>query len=359
MQKMIWLAAGLVAAGPAGADVSRLDAARATLVIAGRSYDLPLDWRRPASPAAGAALFVETEKDDALAPLAIARGMSVVLVDLGPVPAPARVDALRDLARKLRETSGAKRVIARGAGETGVALAAAGDAFDGVLLQDAAAGAAKAPRSIYVWGGDAYWRATAPTLGAETPKERRFFLPGVAPTSASTNCAAPVNMRSAAPAMRALLVALDDWTKGVKPPPSRIPGAADLVDARTMAWPKIRDLPAPPSAGVVPKIDADGNETTGLRLPDQALPIATFTAFNAQKDSKGAACIAGAALPFPATKADRDKTADPRAALMERYGSRAYFVATMRVVADKLVKERLLLKEDADAYVAAAKQAPF
>jgi hypothetical protein len=44
---------------------------------------------------------------------------------------------------------------------------------------------------------------------------------------------------------------------------------------------------------------------------------------------------------------------------MERYGSRAYFVATMRVVADKLVAERLLLKEDADAYVSAARQAPF
>jgi hypothetical protein len=44
---------------------------------------------------------------------------------------------------------------------------------------------------------------------------------------------------------------------------------------------------------------------------------------------------------------------------VERYGSRAYFVATMRVVADRLVKERLLLKEDADAYVATAKQAPF
>jgi hypothetical protein len=31
----------------------------------------------------------------------------------------------------------------------------------------------------------------------------------------------------------------------------------------------------------------------------------------------------------------------------------------MRVIADKLVKERLLLQQDADAYVAAARSAPF
>jgi hypothetical protein len=146
----------------------------------------------------------------------------------------------------------------------------------------------------------------------------------------------------------------------VKPPASRAPVAADLVDARELVWPKIPALPAPPSGErLVPKIDADGNETAGLRLPDQALPIATFTGFGAQKDKAGPGCAAGAALPFPSTKTDREKTGDPRPALVERYGSRAYFVATMRVVADKLVKERLLLKEDADAYVAVAKTAPF
>lgn len=345
MRKTIWLATSLIAAGPAGAE--------------GVLPDAPLEWRRPVAPAPGAALLIETGKDDGLASLAISRGMTVILIDLDKLPATVRDGALRDLARKVRETSGAKRVIAHGAGAAGAALVATGDAFDGLLLQDVATAAPKAPRSIYLWGSDAYWRAPKTTPGPETAKERRFFLPGLASSGASTNCAAPPNTRSAAPALRALLVALDDWTKGVKPPPSRIPGAADLVEARTIVWPKIPNLPTPPSAEAIPKIDADGNETAGLRLPDQALPIATFTSFNAKKDPKGDACAAGAMLPFPSTKADREKTSDPRASLMERYGSRAYFVATMRVIADKLVKERLLLKEDADAYVAAAKQAPF
>jgi hypothetical protein len=116
---------------------------------------------------------------------------------------------------------------------------------------------------------------------------------------------------------------------------------------------------APAGERLVPRIDADGNALSGLRLPDHALPVATFTGFNAAKDRNGPPCGAGAAIPFPATKAEREKSGDPRLSLVERYGSRAYFVATMRVLADKLVKERLLLKEDADAYVAAAKTAPF
>jgi hypothetical protein len=34
-------------------------------------------------------------------------------------------------------------------------------------------------------------------------------------------------------------------------------------------------------------------------------------------------------------------------------------VGALRSVADRLVKERLLLPQDADAYVAAGKEAPF
>jgi hypothetical protein len=370
MRKTIWLAAALVAAGPAGGEVARFDKTQATLVVDGRSHDLPLDWRKPATPAPGAPLFLETGKDEALAPLALARGLTVVRVDFDRLPAAARTQALRDLVPKLRQESGAKRFLAHGAGDTGAALAAAGELFDGLLLQDAGAGAARGPRSILVWGSDAYWRGPAPPTAPETAKERRYFLAGLGSAGAPANCAAPPNLRRPDPALRALLVALDDWTKGVKPPGSRVPAAADLTEARALAWPKIPGLPATPAAGLVPKIDADGNEAAGLRLPDQALPIATFTAFNARKeakdldpkspkDPKAADCAAGAALAFPATKAEREKTGDPRLSLMERYGSRAYFVATMRVVADRLVKERLLLPEDAGAYVAAAKQAPF
>lgn len=345
--------AELVTFEESGSDV------HATLKIEGKDYRLDAKMLRTKAAAPGGALLVDTAQNEDLAATALGRGMNVFALDLGRLPAPARAQALRDLLPRLRETTHAKRVLARGAGEAGAALAEAGALFEGLLLQDARA--VNGPRSIEIWGSDAYWRASPPPApaGPDEANHRRFFIAGTT-TGASVNCVGPLNMRSQAPALRALLVVLDDWTKGVKPPASRAPVAADLVEARKLVLPRIPALPAPPSGErLVPKIDADGNEAAGLRLPDQALPIATFTGFGAQKDKAGPGCAAGVALPFASTKTDREKTGDPRPALVERYGSRAYFVATMRVVADKLVKERLLLKEDADAYVAAARTAPF
>lgn len=348
---------------PARAELLKLEETgpdlRASLKIGGKDYGVPVRLLRSKAAAGKGALFVDVAQQSDLAEAALARGMSVAALDLAALPPPARAEALRDFLPKLREKLGAVRVLARGAGETADALAATGALFDGLLLQDASAPAAKEARSIEVWGSDAYWRAAprAAPSGAEPANRRSYFLSGTAAGSPA-NCKASLDAR--APALRALLIVLDDWTRGAAPPPSRAPAATALVKAGALAWPKIPGLPTPPPGErLVPKIDADGNEAGGLRLPDRVLPIATFTGFGAQKDAKGPPCAAGATLPFPSTKADREKTGDPRLSLVERYGSRAYFVATMRVVADKLVKERLLLKDDADAYVAAAKQAPF
>ncbi|MGJ0508107.1 MAG: alpha/beta hydrolase domain-containing protein [Methylocystis sp.] len=362
-KRIIWLCAAPAALAPASAEVVSFQEkdglARASLMIDGKPYALDLRLMRPGTSAPNAALLVDAAPDDGLAAFAVARGMTVAAVDLQKLPAPARATALTDLSPRLRVAAGAKRLLGRGRGESGAALAAAA-AFDGLLLQDAPE-AAKTRRVIETWGADAYWRAPPrPATDPETETRRSYFLAGTAEAATAANCAAPVSERSGAPALRALLVVLDDWTKGVKPPASRVPAEADLVAAETLRWPKTPGWPSPPPGErKVPRIDADGNETSGLRLPDQALPIATFTGFNARKDSKGPPCAAGAAIPFSPTKAEREKSGDPRLSLTERYGSRAYFVATMRVVADKLVRERLLLKEDADAYVAAARQAPF
>ncbi|HEY8163755.1 MAG TPA: alpha/beta hydrolase domain-containing protein [Methylocystis sp.] len=357
--------AAIAFSAPASAELVKFEeaggAVRATLKIEGKGYSLDAKLLRTKDAAPGSALFIDAAQHEALAPTALAHGMSVFALDLANLPAAARAQALRDLLPPLREKMSAKRVLGRGAGEIGAAFVEAGALFDGLLLQDFTTGAAKAPRSIEVWGSDAYWRASSPPpLTGQEPENRlRFFIAG-ATTGASANCAGPLNTRSQAPALRALLVVLDEWTKGVKPPASRAPAAADLGDVRSLVWPKIPGLPTPPAGERrAPKIDADGNETAGLRLPDHALPVATFTGFGAQKDKNGPACAAGVAIPFPSAKSDREKTGDSRSSLVERYGSRAYFVATMRVVADRLIKERLLLKEDADAYVAAARQAPF
>lgn len=362
----------------------------------GRDYTLDGVLWRPANPRdAGPTLLVETEAEPMTPPSAaladlrqIARRRKMTILFAAPsiekLPEPLRVAALTELIAHLRKTAKIARTIGRGAGQAAVFIRRAAQpggadtgarVFDGLLLHDAPTGAAPtldrdAQCFIESASSGAYWRddAMAPWSDAaarEDVNRRRFFLAGMAAPSDAplANCAAPVNARPIEPALRALFAALDDWmTKGVAPPASRFPRLTDhqLTPARDLTWPKLPGLAeAPKSGSLAASIDVDGNETGGLRLPDQAVPIATFTGWNAPRDKSGAPCLDGAFLPFASSKAEREKTGDPRLSLPERYGSRAYYVATVRVVADKLVKQRLLLQEDADAYVAAAKRAPF
>ncbi len=280
------------------------------------------------------------------------RGMSVLF--LGPAPQP---EALR---KALKEAGSVKKIgVARGAAVE--ALKTGEDKlFDALLLEDATARPSRAngPFVVELYGSDAFWRETprqAPTPAG--PRQRRFFLAGaVFPPAGKENCAAPVNRRSVEPARRALLVALDEYVSGGPAPP--VSREAEVAPAKSLAWPKISGFSPPPADDrLAPKIDVDGNETSGLRLPDQALPIATFTGWNAS--AEGGPCAAGAEFAFPPTRAAREASGDSRQSLVERYGARSYFVAALRSVASKLVKERLLLSQDADAYVAAGKAAPF
>ncbi|MFA6205682.1 MAG: alpha/beta hydrolase domain-containing protein [Methylocystis sp.] len=366
------LVGSLALAGAAHAELLKFEtrpdgpneAVVATVKLDGTSHDIAGTLAKPTKPPSGAkALLIETQSSDDVKPLALERGLAVLTLDVAKLPDKARAPALRDVLGHLRGALKMKRVLGRAQGSDADAMSDAASAFDGLLLHDANREPPAPTRFIATWGADAYWREKprAEFANAAPPNGRRFYLAGIAASTTATNCAAPVNARPSAPALRALFAALDEWTaKGVAPPAARAPLDADLAPAQDLKWPKIPGLPAPPEgARRVPKIDADGNEIAGLRLPDVALPVATFTGFNAQKNKKGPPCAAAAAIPFAATKLDREKNLDPRPALVERYGSRAYFVATMRVIADKLVKERLLLQQDADAYVAAARSAPF
>jgi hypothetical protein len=49
---------------------------------------------------------------------------------------------------------------------------------------------------------------------------------------------------------------------------------------------------------------------------------------------------------------------DPRPSLEERYGSKDAYVAQVKAAAEALQRDRLLLPEDAEAYLAAAKATP-
>jgi len=172
-------------------------------------------------------------------------------------------------------------------------------------------------------------------------------------------------------AQRALLVALDRWVRdGIEPPPNAHPRIADqtLVPAERVAFPPIAgvrsprtnpagyraDLDGPPSKNplplLVPQVDADGNELSGIRLPNVAVPLATYTGWNFRSPAIGQPDellpLTGSFIAFPTTKAAREQEHDPRQSIEERYGGRGQYEALVTDAATKLVQQRYLLSED-------------
>src|SRR5439155_17338106 len=77
----------------------------------------------------------------------------------------------------------------------------------------------------------------------------------------------------------------------------------------------------------VSAVDADGNETGGIALPELAVPLATHTGWNLRHPEIGGEAqllvFAGATIPFPRSARERQASSDPRASIEERYRDRA------------------------------------
>lgn len=119
----------------------------------------------------------------------------------------------------------------------------------------------------------------------------------------------------------------------------------------------------PPHAGgaypvMVPAVDADGNETSGIRLPELVHPLATHTGWNLRHPNVGAPdqqySLIGSQVAFARTKADREKAGDPRLSVSERYRSRAEYVTKIESAARALAGQRFLLDADLPRVVALA-----
>ena len=184
--------------------------------------------------------------------------------------------------------------------------------------------------------------------------------------------------------MRALLHALDLWVReGVEPPDSEFPSHADgtlvPLDRKSAGFPLIPGVPFPdvinglrvtdystypPNEGepypiFIPVVDKDGNDIAGIRLPDVSVPLATYMGWNLGSEgfAKGSLCsVIGSVIPFPVTKSDRKKSADPRLSIEERYENKKAYVQHVEEVAEALVEKRLLLKDDAKLYVELARK---
>ena len=111
----------------------------------------------------------------------------------------------------------------------------------------------------------------------------------------------------------------------------------------------------PPEIGsafgmLVPAIDADGNDRAGIRLPELAVPLATYTGWNVFNAKSGPtrelSSMKGSSIPFARTAAERKATSDPRLSIEERYRNREHYLGLAANAALELVDEGYLLGED-------------
>jgi hypothetical protein len=272
---------------------------------------------------------------------------------------------------------------------------------DGLLRRCAESGTC--PRIIDANSDNEYWAKAASVLHTDTQGHDLGEAPGVrlyliagrphgdgVPPSGPGICQQERNPLVGNQGLRALLVLLDKWVEtGTEPPPSKLPrrGEETLVSSKqddvgfptipgvkyngrmhggdlfdfgpqaeqgilTVLPPKLLGSPYP---AYVPRTDADGNTLPGIRLPEIAVPIATYTGWNLRKDPADDGCDhAGMYVPFARTKAERLAKGDPRLSLEERYPDHATYVREVSAAAADLQRQGFLLQEDAERYVKAA-----
>jgi hypothetical protein len=160
-------------------------------------------------------------------------------------------------------------------------------------------------------------------------------------------CTLPPGRLDWAPVSRALLLGLDAWVSHNAEPPE-----SELMPLEpTSGEPPVLRAPTRLSAAViqVPKRDQDGNALGGVRLPDIAVPTGTNAGQN--QPQTFTCMLVGSFSPFATTKAERERTGDPRPSIEERYYGRDDYVRRIRIAAQDLVARGLLLSDDAAVIV--------
>lgn len=268
------------------------------------------------------------------------------------------------------------------------------------------------PKALEVNSANEYWVKTGSLLHTDPtgkdlhqdPENVRFFLlssvehtvSGAPPLSPGV-CQQYRNTTDPNPALRALFVALDEWVAmGVKPPNSEVPNkgtavysvplsdGVGVIPQKALGFPDIPgvtytglvtvrhlfdfgpsfddgimtinppDFSGPVYPSFVSKVDKDGNDIAGIRLPPVEVPVATTTGWALRAAAFGGpdGCeSSGQWIPFKATKAARQAAGDPRPSLEERYKDHDDYVKKVAKAAKDLEKRRFLLPADVQRYV--------
>lgn len=164
--------------------------------------------------------------------------------------------------------------------------------------------------------------------------------------------------------MRALLIAFHEWLKdGKEPPASAFPtlAASQLAPPGQLQYPGRIHPPAsprvahvldfstePPKSGaayplLVPKVDKDGNEVGGVRMPELDVPLGAYAGWNLRAASIGSPdqmiAFIGSFFQFDAPE------------IKKRYPSKDAYLASFRKAAEQLAEKRYALRSDVDGMV--------
>ncbi|MQB01819.1 MAG: hypothetical protein GEU78_16325 [Actinobacteria bacterium] len=192
------------------------------------------------------------------------------------------------------------------------------------------------------------------------------------------------------PTLRALLQQLERWSgRGTAPTDSRYGSVEDgtlvTVDEARGTFPAIPGVAfpetpntlegldfgplfsstggiltvLPPHVGdryevLVPATDSDGLDLAGIRPVEIRAPLGTNTGWNLRAPGhrpENLCGLSGSYIPFAETRAERLAAGDPRPSLEERYGNHGGYVRAVRRATQELVREGLLLREDAARFV--------
>ncbi|MGI9488780.1 MAG: alpha/beta hydrolase domain-containing protein [Geminicoccaceae bacterium] len=262
------------------------------------------------------------------------------------------------------------------------------------------------PKIVYTTTSTEYWTRAASLLHTDVlgqqdvpmaPDTRLYFFAGAQHGNWRWDVRGPyehcTNALDHRFGMRVLLIALQHWIDGENDPPESvyptiragtlgsvaqyrerfpdIPSArlpiGNLQPPRLDLGPRfasegIVDLKADrlgqPYMTTVPMPDVDGIDQGGVRLPEIAVPVATYTGWNLRRVETGAseklARWSGSMLPFTDDEAARLSTDDPRPSLSIRYRSRNDYAEEISAAANRLVGQRFLLEGDVDQILGTA-----
>lgn len=172
---------------------------------------------------------------------------------------------------------------------------------------------------------------------------------------------------------RALLLQMQAWLKdGKEPSPSAYPRVSkdQLVSVGALAFPHVQGVTVPthkreayrldfhteppklgePFPSLVPQVNQDGNETTGIRMPEIRVPLASNTGWNLRNRAIGGSdemlSFTGSWIPFSRTRVERENRKDPRQSIEERYASKRVYLEKITEAIQELVQEGFVLEAD-------------